>query len=282
MSRKCRLTTKTLFSFLCGITSWPVAADPILGISAGMTYWVPTLTGDMRSGTDSSILNVDSFGFDKQAQNSFSLGLDHPLTLLPKIRYSTSELSFESRSTVASATIFAGQTFAADTTIDTQLDLKHSEITFYYTLIDSWADINLGVVQRSYSGALDIAAQQTDTGDTGDGGDTGGGGDTDGETVSAGPVALTVDTEVTLGYLSTRIPLPISGWALGLTTRYVDFDSKRHSDWDIKLGYRNEELGMHLNLDFGYRKSEINSEQFSDVDTNLYLQGPYASLQVVF
>ena len=75
---------------ICG----SVNAD-FVGLNIGANYWTPDLKGSFAStaaGSTSINLNSD-LGYSDHSSTSLNISLEHPVPLLPNVRYSGSDLS---------------------------------------------------------------------------------------------------------------------------------------------------------------------------------------------
>ena len=77
---------KLVLTALISMQSTLVSAD-FVGINIGLSHWAPELTGNFNSGNDATIdLNSD-LGINDPSQTSLVLILEHPVPVLPNIKY---------------------------------------------------------------------------------------------------------------------------------------------------------------------------------------------------
>ena len=108
------------------LVSSPGRAD-FVGFSIGATYWTPDLSGNFNSTGGSAISLSDDLGVDDPSPSSLVLSLEHPVPLLPNIRYQNIELDSSGRNILTSNITFEGQTYSAGETVDSDFDLSHDQ-----------------------------------------------------------------------------------------------------------------------------------------------------------
>ena len=74
--------------FLCVTT----ARADFVGLNIGASHWAPDLTGSFNSIGGSSIDLVGNLGFKDTSQSSLVLTLEHPIPMLPNVKYQGYEL----------------------------------------------------------------------------------------------------------------------------------------------------------------------------------------------
>ncbi len=174
--------------------------------------------------------------------------LEHPISVLPNIRYQgynlfspeSSEVSLDANSN-GSATI-AGKTTA------TSFDLDHEDIVLYYQLLNNWIDLDMGVDLKRFDGHVSQA------GTTGS--------------------SIDVDETIPLLHLSARIDLPVSGLYVGanINANVIDLGLSQSTAQDstIMLGY---ESGTGIGIEGGIKSFSVELNDSDSLNTNLEYDG---------
>ena len=61
-----------------------------VGLKIGAAGWAPEISGSINSGTDPSIDLANDLGLDDPSETSVQLILEHPIPILPNIKYQRS------------------------------------------------------------------------------------------------------------------------------------------------------------------------------------------------
>jgi len=195
-----------------------------------------------RSST-SSIDLVDDLNVDNPAQSSMLLILEHPIALLPNVRYQGYNLDSSDNSGVSLETINSGAAGAGDTTT-TSFDLNREDIVLYYQLLNNWVDLDMGVDLKRFDG------QVSQAGTTGS--------------------SIDVDETIPLLHLSARVALPVSGLYVGahINANVVDLGLSRSTAQDstIMLGY---DSGTGLGIEGGITSFSVELNDSDSLNTNL-------------
>ena len=68
---------------LCATT----ARADFVGLNIGASHWAPDLTGSLNSTGGSTMDLVGNLGLDDPSDSSLVLTLEHPIPILPNVRY---------------------------------------------------------------------------------------------------------------------------------------------------------------------------------------------------
>jgi outer membrane protein len=192
------------------------------------------------SSSSSSIDLVDDLDADSSAQSSMVLILEHPIAVLPNIRYQGYNLNSSDSTGLSSNISLNGGTLNAANGGNSAFDLDHEGIVLYYQLLNSGVDLDMGVDLKRFDGQISQAGD---------------------------PGSISVDETIPLLYLSARIDLPVSGMYLGasINANVIDLgiSDSTAQDSTFKLGY---ESGTGLGIEGGikYFSLELNGEENLD------------------
>lgn len=234
---------KTL-AILLILSASSVQAD-FVGLNIGANYWTPDLSGSFGSTGDPPIDLTTDLGLDEPSPSALVLTLEHPVPLLPNVRYQNYDLD-SSGSSNPGGLDFNGTNFPG--AINSTFDLSHNDIVLYYELLDNWVSLDFGLDLKIFDGEVEVA----------DGSNT--------ETIL-------VDDTLPLLYISARFNLPFSGFYIGADiNNNFNIGDGTAEDSSIMLGY---ESGSGLGLEGGIKKFSIELDDMDNLNTNLEYDGIY-------
>jgi outer membrane protein len=232
--------------FWLGLSS--VQAE-FVGLNIGATHWSPSLTGTFGSNSNSSIDLVDDLDINNQGHSSLLLILEHPIPLLPNIKYQNHSLGTSGSTLLDTNLNFNGETFNAGNRVTSNLDLSHDDIVLYYELLDNWINLDLGLDLKRFDGEVSLSGNSN--------------------------TSVSIDETITLLYVSARFDLPLSGFYVGAHLN-ADFDNfgigidGDAEDSSIMLGY---ESRYGLGVEGGFKYFSLDLDDSSNLDTNLKYDG---------
>ena len=232
-------------------------ADTVLGLYAGTGQWQSELSGDVGvTNTDFSAL-----GFQEEHNNMFYIALEHPVPVLPNLMLKRTELSTNGTATLQGVVRFRGQSFPVDTSLATDIDLTHTDATFYYEVLDNWLNLDIGLTARSYEGEL-LATNTDDVSQS--------------ETVD-------MDVVIPLIYLKGQIDLPFTGFSVKGDINAISYSGDSISDVSAAVAWQTDVLvAFDLGVELGYRRMNLEVDDLDDLQTDLTIDGPYLSVNAHF
>jgi outer membrane protein len=236
-----------LLSFAIATLASASAYADFVGLNIGANVWTPDIKGSFASTTaNSSSINMNNdLGYKDHSSKSLSISLEHPVPLLPNIRYSGSDLNASSRATPGSTLIFNNRTFSNN--INSTLDLSHNDIVLYYELLDNWINLDLGIDLKMFDGKVSM----TDSNNTS---------------------SITVDETIPMLYLSARFDLPMTGFYVGANFQQLSIGDNSAEDSSVMVGYESK---MGLGIEGGIKTFTIELDNANDLNTNLEYDGLY-------
>lgn len=248
---------KPALSFvLAGALIMPAAAtaDTILGIYAGGQYWNTDNSGSFGSSTQQQ-----SFAFDDEQQTSFYVALEHPIPLIPNIKIRQNSLDVYGDITLTQDFTYGGATFPAGTSVNSMVDLSHTDYTLYYEIFDNdLLSVDLGLTAKRVDGALAVR-----------------------DATSSG--SLSSDGWVPTAYGQVRVGIPATDFTIYGLANAISVDDSEIRDLEAGIEYRLiENLAIDLNLQLGYRDITIELDDLDGVYSDLRFKGPYLGLEVHF
>jgi len=229
--------------FLC-VTS--VRAD-FVGFEIGASYWEPELTGSFASVGDPSIDLVGDLGLEDITPSNLVLTLEHPIPLLPNIKYQNMDLDSTGSNMLSNAIDFNGSNFPIGSTVNSTFDLSHNDIVLYYELLDNWISLDFGLDIKIFDGGVSLD---------------------DGVSTASEPI----DETMPLLYLSARFDLPFSGFYIGADLIGASTGDNSLEDTSLMLGYESD---SGLGIEGGIKKFSLEINDVTDINADLEYDGVY-------
>jgi len=228
-----------------GMTS--VRAD-LIGFKIGANYWEPELTGSITGDTvgDTPIDLVGDLGLEDPTSSNLVLTLEHPVPLLPNLRYQSIELD-SMGSNIQGGLTFNDTVFPAGL-VNTTFDLSHDDIVLYYELLDNWVSLDFGLDIKIFDGEVSLD---------------------DGGIITE---SVLIDETIPLLYLSARFDLPFSGFYIGADLIGASTSDNSLEDTSIMLGYESD---SGLGLEGGFKKFSLEINDVTDINADLEYDGIY-------
>ncbi len=245
-----------LLTACLGLPLAPAKAE-FIGLNIGASQWAPAVTGSFNSGNDGSIELVDDLDVDDPSQTSMVLILEHPIRVLPNVKYQGFDLDSSGTSTLSTNIDFNGETFTSGNEVTSNLDLSHDDIVFYYQLAAKRFDLNLGVDLKRFDGQVSLSGEST--------------------------TSVDVEETIPLLYLSARYDLPNSGFFVGanINANFVDLgltDSDAQES-TIMMGY---ETTDGLGISGGFKSFSLELDDVNTLDTDLEYDGLFLNGYINF
>ena len=230
--------------------SIPVHAD-FVGFSIGAAYWAPSLSGSFNSTGESDIDLSDDLDIDDPSQSSLVLSLEHPVPILPNIRYQNIELDSDGRSALSGDITFEGETYTAGETVRSTFDLSHDDIVLYYEVLDNWVNLDIGLDLKLFDGEVSMVGSTNTT-----------------------TSSIEIDETVPLFYLSAQFDLPLSGFYIGADISSFSIDDSSADEITLKLGYESD---SGLGIEGGVKTFSLDLDDADDLDTDIEYDGAYVN-----
>lgn len=234
-------------------TGWSDA----LGFHAGIGQWYINLEGEV--GQNGSSTTLDDLGFEDETSNVIWAMLEHPIPILPNLRVMHSAISATETSTTSQRFTVGGVAIDAEVRVLTDMDLSHTDATFYYELLDNWVTFDLGVTARQMEGYVEVQSEVSQT------------------------ARAELEGVLPMAYLNLQLDFPGSGWHIGGTANAISYRGDKVADASARLGYAFElASAVDIGVNIGYRTLSLQAEEFSDLYADATLSGSFAELIVHF
>jgi len=244
-----------LISLLTALFIIPSLANAEFVIVNGNS-WDKEITGQIRDDNDilSEVDLKNDLLLTDSKESFFVAYIEHPIPVLPNIRIGSTSLNFEGSGTVTKSFTYNNVTYNGSVNIATKLNLDHTEIAFYWNVLDNVVGLDLGLNVKSFDGVIKL-------------------------TSSAGNVNEVFDETVPMLYGGLQIELG-AGFQLAGDISYISFDGSSFTDSLIRLRYTSDYL---IGAEIGYRSFVIDYEDTSANEfVKIDVSGPYAGLHLAF
>jgi outer membrane protein len=236
------LKNSLVFSALLCIPAASATAD-FVGINIGISHWAPNLSGSFNSSNDTSIDLNNDLDINDPSQTSLILILEHPIPLLPNVKYQNLELEASGTKTLERTITFNGELFNSNRKVTSTLDLSHDDIVLYYEILDNWVNLDLGIDIKRFNGQIGINNNN-----------------------------IAIDQTLPLLYISARFDLPFTGFYAGAEVNHLNIGNDSANDSTFLVGY---ESSIGLGIEGGMKTFSLDLDDANNVDTNIKYEGFY-------
>ena len=249
------MTLKQIFTAivftLMGIS---LANADTLGFRAGGGIWQPDASGTFRHGGGNIDLKNDLYVKDGEDQNYVYAFFEHPIPLIPNIRINQTSLAFDGTGTAGGYT-FGSTTFSSAVT--TKMVLDHTDTTIYYSLLDNWFNLDIGITAKQFAGKVSVT--RTSDGYT--------------ETTN-------LDKTIPLLYVAAGIELPfINNLFIGIESNALSVGDHTIQDIVTKISYTTD---YFLGFEVGVRTFSMELDNLNGNSSNMEFTGSFANLYLHF
>ncbi len=242
-----RLTRNVLTYAILTLGVSSHASADFVGLNIGTKHWSPDLSGSFSSDNNNSIDLQDDLGYSDTSSTTFNISIEHPLPMLPNVKYQNYDLNTSSSSTISSDLTFNNQTYTTGANINSTLDLTHNEIVLYYELLDNWVNLDLGLDLKMFDGEVAITDNTTES-------------------------RIDVDETIPMLYLSARFDLPMTGFYVGANIQQLNIGDNSAEDSSLMVGYESK---LGLGIEGGIKTFNLELDDADDLNTNLEYDGVY-------
>ncbi len=237
----------------------PAAAGAdLLGVTVGANYWRYDISGTARYQTRDSANDIDvnrDLGYDNGNLGYYYIGLEHPVPFLPNIRISRTDLDENANGTLSKTVVYGGTTFLFNENVSSKVQLDQTDITLYYSPLDTVASIDLGLNAKY----IDSKARITGA--------------------VSGTQTANVSGWVPMAYAGVGVDLPLTGLGISADGSYIKYKGSSFYDYSLRVTYTSP---WFVGADIGYRKIKLDLDDFDDSFADVEFDGPYAGLYLHF
>ena len=250
---------RQLHSLILAASLLPVIASAdLLGVTVGANYWNYDISGTARYQTRDSSNNIDvnrDLGYDDGNLGYYYAQLEHPVPFLPNIRISKTDIDEDANGALTKTVVYGGSTFFVNENVSSKVQLDQTDITLYYSPLDTIVNVDLGL------NAKYIDSKSRITG------------------AVSGTQTANVSGWVPMAYAGVGVDLPLTGLSVSAEGSYIKYQSSSFYDYTLRVTYTSP---WFVGADIGYRKIKLDLDDFDDSFANVEFDGPYAGLYLHF
>ena len=235
-----------------------VAGADILGVTVGANYWNYDIGGTARYQTRDSSNDIDvnkDLGYDDGNLGYYYIALEHPVPFLPNVRISKTDIDEDANGILSKTVVYGGTTFLVNENLNSEVQLDQTDITLYYSPLDTVVNVDLGLNAKYIDSTANIT----------------------------GAISGTQDADVSgwvpMAYAGVGIDLPLTGLAVSADGAYIKYESSSFYDYTLRVTYTSP---WYVGADVGYRKIKLDLDDFDDSFADVEFDGPYAGLYLHF
>ncbi|MFK8021641.1 MAG: TIGR04219 family outer membrane beta-barrel protein [Pseudomonadales bacterium] len=256
-----RFIVASSIALACSLLTSTAANAADFGGRIGYGYWSQDFGGSLNS-TNQEIGQIhvtNDLGFDSENAASFYLVLEHPLGIVPNVRFQHTELESETENVLSRTITYDNVTFAADQSILSSMDLSHDDLSLYWQPVqEKQFSLGLGVTIRILDGSFSII-----------------------DVATAARARQTIDEALPLPYVQFNYKFGDTGVTFGADVQVAAFEGDKFVDSSVRLAW---ETKMGLGVELGYRsitfdvtdlEVDDNNGNPDEIDIDLRVEGFY-------
>ncbi|MGB5297241.1 MAG: TIGR04219 family outer membrane beta-barrel protein, partial [Thiogranum sp.] len=139
---------RTLIPVLAALLIPALSAADTLGVKVGANYWKYDISGTARYKTKDSSNNIDvnkDLGYDDGSLGHYYISLEHPIPLLPNVKISKTDIDEDANGRLSQTVVYGDIIFQANEDVSSEVQLDQTDITLYYSLLDTVVNLDLGL-----------------------------------------------------------------------------------------------------------------------------------------
>ena len=237
------------------LTAAPIfASADIAGLYVGAGVWQSSPAGTLGN---TSISLDNTLNFEEENSNYLFIALEHPIPLLPNLRLSRTDLEWAGQGTVSAGTSQDEVVFPIDQAVAADLDLSHTEITFYYEVLDNVIDLDVGLTARMFDGEASLVGAVQEE-------------------------RVELDAVIPMLYGKAGIDLPFSGLSAAVSGNWINVNEFHLIDWSAELNYDfSIAPTLEAGLSIGYRSMLIEIDDQDELQSDAEFDGLFIGLRLI-
>ena len=251
------MNKKLMVSLPFLLSPFPGMAD-VLGVEVGAGGWAYDISGTARYKTKDSANDIDvnqDLGYDDDSLGYIYAVLEHPVPLLPNVRISYANVDSNASGTLRNTVIYGDIIFNANENVRSSVELKQTDVTLYYELLDNVVSLDLGLNAKYIDSKAEIRGE------------------------TSGSESADVSGWVPMLYAAVGGDLPFTGLAVNAAGSLIQYQDSKFYDYSISARYTSP---WRVGVDLGYRAIKLDLDDFDDSYADVEFDGPYAGLHLSF
>jgi outer membrane protein len=230
----------------------------VIGVWAGANYWNYDISGTARYKTSNSSNDIDvndDLGYDDGSYTVLYAALEHPVPVLPNVRLVYTDIDEDANGQLSKSVVYGDTTFQANEQVSSLVELKQTDITLYYSVLDNIFNLDLGLTAKYIDSKARITGQ------------------------ISGSEDADLSAWVPMVYAGVGIDLPLSGLAVSADGSAVGYSGSKFYDFTVRATY---DTPWFVGIDVGYRQIRLDLDDIDDSYANIEFSGPYAGAYLHF
>lgn len=239
------------------IASTTAAADTV-GVWVGASHWNYDISGSARYKSNNSADDVDldrDLGYDNASTSVLYVALEHPVPVLPNIRITHTDLDEDANGRLSKSVTYGDTTFLVNEAVNSRLELKQTDVTLYYSVLDNLVDLDLGLTAKYIDSSVRITGETSGTEDA------------------------SLSAWIPMAYAALGADLPLTGLAVGAEVSAIAYQDSRFYDFTVRATYQTPWL---IGLNLGYRRIGLDLDDIDDSFADIKFSGPYLGAYLHF
>lgn len=244
----------------CLLTLPSIAAADTIGFFVGAGTFDAEFSGTFKnSDTNGEDIDLeDDLGLDDDSASYIYIAIEHPIPVLPNIKLARTELDQSGTNTIDRNIEFDGVTYTVGATVESDIDLSHTDVTLYYELLDNWVNLDLGLTVRQFDGEIKLV------------------GESGGSTQTA---QEDLDYPIPMLYAKGQFDLPFTGLYAAVEGNWIGYSGNVFFDAIGKIGY---ETSIGFGVEAGLRSITLEIDDEDDVEADMDFSGLYLAAHYHF
>lgn len=211
------------------LASANASALPLIDFWAGAYQWNTAYEGTVNGG-DYQIDLQEDLNLEDSKNNVIWAAFEHPIPVIPNVQIKQTEMTTTGQGTSTQSFTYGGKSYEGDVTLNSDMDLTHTDLTAYWGLPLPIATVDFGINIRQFDGHLEI---------------------------NDGRAAL--DVPVPMAFARVGAYLPFTGLAVMAEGNYIGYGDSNHMDLQVVLRYTIPMIPvLDVNVEAGYRTFQLN------------------------
>jgi len=267
---------KTAFAVtLVALFTANVQADTV-GLYLGSQIWQSDANGVF--GEKNTLIDFD---LKKEPQINYFVAVEHPYSILPNIRISSTTLDTTGKTTLTQAFSFGSETFPTDAIADARFNVSYIDYTLYYELFNNRSlSFDLGLTARVFDGNVTITGQTIIVDNEDDCPEVSQGNTCPSPAGTYTPTGKIKTDEIEpMLYVAANISLPLTDLSVFAKGDFSLINEHSLSDYQVGLSYDLiDSRMMDFNVTLGYRIVKMEFESLKNLYTDLKFKGAFVGV----
>ena len=223
----------------------------ILGFQVGGGSWEHDPSGYISTDLDGVGVTADlknDFQLAEDSEGYVYFSLEHPVPLIPNIKYMNTKLTSAGSGTLTSDFDFNGVTYSASSAVTTKLKLDQTDYILYYEILDNVVSLDIGLNAKQIDGEATVNSDTT-----------------------------TFSGTIPMLYVGAEIMLP-AGFSIVGEISTISAAGNEITDTAVKLTYTTD---FNLGLEVGTRSQDYVID-VDNVNANMKFSGIFAGVYFKF